>query len=207
YLVERGVIVRPASMSTTRQAMRWLSNWLVQRRPTVESLAELTRGDALDFLTWLYQQPKIKHADEPLHEATRRGIISAVAVFFRHGAHAEWPDMPARPVLTRMDVPRTVQRVPRYIPEHQLEPIMAAIRAMECPQQRCALLVARWSGARRSEIRRLHLDCLDAYPDGTPRLRLAAGKSLKERTVPVHPEAAEAIRHLQALRKQNNDRG
>ncbi len=77
YLVERAVMVRPASMSTTRQAMRWLSNWLVQRRPAVESLAELTRGDALDFLTWLYQQPKIKHADEPLHEATRRGIISA----------------------------------------------------------------------------------------------------------------------------------
>jgi len=207
YLAERALMVRPASMSTTQQAMRRLSNWLVQRRPALESLAELTRGDLLDFLTWLYQQPQIKHAGQPLHEATRRGIISATAVFFRHGAHAEWPDMPARPVLTRMDVPRTVQRVPRYIPEHQLEPIMAAIRALECPQQRCALLVARWSGARRSEIRRLHLDCLDAYPDGTPRLRLAAGKSLKERTVPVHPEAAEAIRHLQALREHNNDRG
>jgi hypothetical protein len=31
--------------------------------------------------------------------------------------------------MTRMDVPRAVQRVPRYIPEHQLEPLMAAIRA------------------------------------------------------------------------------
>ncbi|HET6212000.1 MAG TPA: integrase, partial [Micromonosporaceae bacterium] len=70
---------------------------------------------------------------------------------------------------------------------------MAAIRTLECPLQRCALLIARWSGARRGEIRRLHLDSLDSYPDGTPRLRLAAGKSLKERTVPVHPEAAHAI--------------
>src|SRR6266508_75421 len=115
--------------------------------------------------------------------------------------------MPARPVLTRMDVPRAIQRVPRYIPEHQLEPLMAAIRAVECPLQRCALLVARWSGARRGEIRRLHLDCLDAYPDGTPRLRLAAGKALKERTVPVHPEAADAIGHLVGLRSQQDDRG
>ena len=53
---------------------------------------------------------------------------------------------------------------------------MERIRALECPLQRCALLTARWSGARRTEIRKLHLDCLDAYPDGTPRLRLAAGK-------------------------------
>lgn len=73
--------------------------------------------------------------------------------------------------------------------------------------QRCALLVARWSGARRTEIRKLQLDCLDAYPDGTPRLRLAAGKALKERTVPLHEEAAEAIRELVALRQAQHDRG
>ena len=110
-------------------------------------------------------------------------------------------------MLLNTDIPRTVQRIPRYIPDHQLEPIMTAIRQLDCPLQRCALLVARWSGARRSEIRRLHLDCLDRYPDGTDRLRLAAGKSLRERTVPVHPEAAEAIQHVIELRQQHNDRG
>ncbi|MGI5401421.1 tyrosine-type recombinase/integrase [Streptomyces sp. CA-135486] len=61
--------------------------------------------------------------------------------------------------------------------------------------------------ARRTEIRKLHLDCLDAYPDGTARLRLAAGKSLKERTVPLHEEAAEAIRELARLRHGQPDRG
>jgi len=207
YLTERALIVRPDSMDSTRAGLRRLGLWLVQQRPEVESLAELTRTDLLDFMTWLRQQRKIKHPYQPLGDAYRRGIISEVTVFFRYGAHAEWPDMPARPVLTRMDVPRAVQRVPRYIPEHQLEPLMAAIRTVECPLQRCALLVARWSGARRGEIRRLHLDCLDAYPDGTPRLRLAAGKSLMERTVPVHSEAADAIRRLVALRIQHHDRG
>lgn len=53
----------------------------------------------------------------------------------------------------------------------------------------------------------LHLDCLDTYPDGTPRLRLAAGKALKERTVPIHPEAAEAIGRVLDLRAGQNDRG
>jgi integrase len=69
------------------------------------------------------------------------------------------------------------------------------------------LLTARWSGARRTEIRKLHLDCLDAYPDGTPRLRLAAGKSLRERAAPVHEEAAQAIRDLVKLREAQPDMG
>jgi integrase len=53
------------------------------------------------------------------------------------------------------------------------------------------LIVARWSGARRGEIRSLDLDCLDAYPEGTPRLRIPVGKGRTERLVPLHEEAAE----------------
>jgi len=77
---------------------------------------------------------------------------------------------------------------------------MVAIRALPCPYQRNALLVARWSGARREEIRRLSLDCLDRYPDGTARLRVPAGKTRAERVIPLHEEAAGAIRSLQAPR-------
>ncbi len=76
---------------------------------------------------------------------------------------------------------------------------MRAVRELECPYQRAALLIARWSGARRGEIRDLYLDCLDSYPDGTPRLRIPVGKGKSERVVPVHEEAAVAIRALQGL--------
>src|SRR5437870_6641667 len=92
------------------------------------------------------------------------------------------------------------RRVPRYIPEDELGRLMTAIRALPCPYQRAALLIARWSGARRDEIRRLALDCLDSYPDGTPRLRIPAGKTKQERMIPLHEEAATAIREIQALR-------
>ena len=88
------------------------------------------------------------------------------------------------------------QRVPRYIPEAEFSRLMEAIRALPCEYQRTALLVARWSGARRDEIQRLEVDCLDSYPDGTPRLRLPAGKCKKERCIPLNEEAASAIRSL-----------
>ena len=83
---------------------------------------------------------------------------------------------------------------------------MTAIHALDCPYQRAALLIARWSGARRGEIRRLALDCLDAYPDGTPRLRLPVGKTRRERMIPLHDDAAVALREVLTLRRGRGER-
>ncbi len=73
---------------------------------------------------------------------------------------------------------------------------MAAVDQLEDPYQRAALIVARWSGARRDEIRRLSIDCLDSYPDGHPRLRIPVGKGHAERSIPLHPQAADVLRPL-----------
>ena len=207
YVDERALTLRPASMSTDRNGLRRFGRWLDAERPAMESLTELRRTDLVEFMTHVNREHKIKQPEQQLAPATRIGIISAIAVFLRFAALAEWDDAPARPLITHADLPRRVQAIPRFIPDHQLDPVMDAIRAMECPLQRCALLVARWSGARRTEIRKLHLDCLDTYADGTPRLRLAAGKALRERTVPLHDEAAQAIWELTATRHGQPDRG
>jgi hypothetical protein len=73
---------------------------------------------------------------------------------------------------------------------------MVAVDQPPDPYQRAALIVARWSGARRDEIRRLAVDCLDTYPDGNPRLRIPVGKGHTERSIPLHLQAAEALRPL-----------
>jgi integrase len=68
------------------------------------------------------------------------------------------------------------------------------------------MIVARWSGARRSEIRRLTTDCLDSYPDGTAQLRISVGKTGRERMIPLHDEAADALRAVLAIRADGIDR-
>jgi len=78
---------------------------------------------------------------------------------------------------------------------------MEAVEALNDPFQRTALLLLRWSGARRGEIARLTLDCLDAYPDGYPRLRIPVGKTYAERMIPLHQQAADALRGLIEHRK------
>jgi hypothetical protein len=83
---------------------------------------------------------------------------------------------------------------------------MAAVIHLDCPYQRAALLVARWSGARKGEVQRLAVDCLDHYADDTPRLRLPAGKTYQERMVPLHDQAAEALQTIIALRSGRPER-
>jgi hypothetical protein len=71
--------------------------------------------------------------------------------------------------------------------------VVAAITTLEDPYQKAALLLVRWSGARRDEVRRLTTDCLDSYTDGHPRLRIPVGKGHCERMIPLHPQAADAL--------------
>ncbi len=206
YLAQRRAAgCRPRTVTRLDQALRRFIAWLVAERPCVMSFAEVTREDVLAYAQWL-DTAVAPQTGRPLAPQTKHHLLSSLAVFFRQTAHWGWAESPDRPLLLAGDLPRLPLRVPRYIPEDQLAQLMAAIRALPCPYRRAALLVARWSGARRDEIRRLPVDCLDHYPDGTPRLHLPVGKSRAERVVPLTEEAAEAIRALQRLR-QVGDRG
>ncbi len=190
----------PETAQRVTSRVRCFVAWLVEREPRIDSFAAVTREHLLDFAEALKQMIGMC-TGKPFTVLTRRGHLSALNVFFRDMASWGWDDVPIRPLLGSGDLPKMPYRVPRYIPEDELARLMATIRALECPYQRAALLIARWSGARREEIRRLEIDCLDNYPDGTSRLRIPAGKTKKERMIPINEEAAEAIRQLQTLQR------
>lgn len=200
YLTARGLTDRPSTIGGLDLALRQFMGWLAQAYPEVESFAEVTREHLMEFAqamnTMLGARTK-----RPLATLTKRGRLSRLCVFFQDVAKWGWNELPDRPLLGSGDLPKIPARVPRYIPEDELARLMPAIRSLPCPYQRAALLIARWSGARREEIRRLAMDCLDSYADGTPRLRIPAGKTKRERIVPLNEEAAAAIRALQAGRK------
>ncbi len=200
YLTARGLTDRPSTIGGLDLALRQFIGWLAQAYPAVESFAAVTREQLMEFAeamnTMLGARTK-----RPLATLTKRGRLSRLCVFFQDVATWGWNEVPDRRLLGSGDLPKIPARVPRYIPEDELARLMPAIRSLPCPYQRAALLIARWSGARREEIRRLSLDCLDSYADGTPRLRIPAGKTKRERIVPLNEEAAAAIRVLQADRK------
>jgi integrase len=206
YLAARRLTDRPNTVYKIERGLRVFAGWLGEAYPEVASFAEVDRDHVLDFAEALEEIPG-ETTGEPLAPLTRRNRLSALSVFFRDTADWGWEGVPGRPLLGVGDMPKISERVPRYIPEEELGRLMAAVRALPCPYQRAALLVARWSGARRDEIRRLEVDCLDSYPDGTPRLRIPAGKTKKERVVPLNEEAAEAVREVRKDRLAEGARG
>ncbi len=175
--------------------------WIAQAYPQVDTWTQVTREQVLEYAEVMKTviSPQTR---KPLSVVSRRSQLSRLSVFLADIATWGWEDAPKLPLLLKGDLPKRPQRIPRYIPEQELDRLMMVIRALPCPFQRAALLTARWSGARREEIGRLSLECLDRYPDGTARLHIPAGKTKRERVVPLNEEAAQALQAVQALRKQ-----
>ena len=79
---------------------------------------------------------------------------------------------------------------------------MPVIDALACPFQRAALLVARWSGARRDEIRRCRSTAWTATPTAPRDCASRAARPTSERVVPLHQDAAAALQQVIDLRKR-----
>ncbi len=205
WLATRRLTGRPATVVRLERVLRGFYSWLRHHEPDIESFADVDREHVLHYLTTLSKEPTAR-TGKPLGLTSRASHISGLAMFFSQTAAWNFADVPGRPLLGPSDMPKRPIRLPRFIPEEELTRLMRAIEEIDCPYQRAALLVARWSGARRDEMRRLALDCLDAYPDGTPRLRLPVGKTRRERMVPVHDEAAAALQAVMDLRVGRGER-
>ena len=205
WLAVRRPTSRPITIHHLGLGLRNFLDWLAAAEPGITSFAQVTRDHALGYLAAIAREPNPR-TGRPLAAITRRARTSALSVFFRETAAMGWEGVPGRPLLGRGDHPRPAQRVPRFIPADELARVMEAIAGLECPFQSAALLTARWSGARRSEIQRLALDCLERYPDGTARLRIPAGKTYRERVVPLHEDAAAAILAVVSLRTGGSER-
>jgi integrase len=186
---------RAESVRHARDAFRYLVRWLTTEHPQITNLDQVNRSHIEDYLVHLHQHINPRN-NKPLSLRSRYTYLSPLAQFFRETAQWNWPDTPGRPLLVSSDLPKLPKPLPRFIPREELGRLMEAIEAMADPHQRTALLLLRWSGARRGEIRRLTLDCLDTYPDGYPRLRIPVGKTYTERMIPLHPQAADALREL-----------
>ncbi|WP_239377485.1 tyrosine-type recombinase/integrase [Frankia sp. Cj5] len=193
YLI-RAAPNRTRNRNNIRGRLRTFTQWLSNNYPEITSFTQLTRPHVEEFLTWLSTDYRHYRTGAPVSLETQRQTISVLNVFFRNTLAWGWDGVPGRPLLSHLDMPKKVVSVPRYLPNDQLAQIVTGIHTLADPYQKAANLVARWAGPRRSEIRRLELDCLDAYPDGHPRLRIPAGKTYTERIVPLHPEAADALR-------------
>ncbi len=165
YLAERQLTNRPKTVEGMRFALYYFVSWIADTSPEIETFAQVSRDHILEFANALGTTMAMK-SRQALTDSSKTTILSALSLFFEHIWRWEWDDAPERPLLQSGDVPKRPRHIPRYIPEEELGRLMLVIRTLSCPFQRAALLIARWSGARRDEICRLSFNCLDTYSDG-----------------------------------------
>lgn len=165
WLAARKLTDAPSTVDKLELAVRVFTTWLGDQHPEINTFADVGREHCLDWIGYIAEAPNMTTGN-PLGVMSRIQRISGLSQFFRDTAIWQYPDVPGHALIGAGDAPKYPQKVPRFIPEHELGKLMPAIDAIACPFQRAALLVARWSGDRRSEIQRLPLDCLDRYPDG-----------------------------------------
>tara|TARA_R110000787_G_scaffold286428_1_gene404887 strand:+ start:32249 stop:34306 length:2058 start_codon:yes stop_codon:yes gene_type:complete len=205
WLAARAPRLRPSTAYHHEIALRRFLEHLDRVAPQVSRFEEVTREHVESFFRAMVDEPSAG-SGVPLSLVTRRNRTNSLALFFRDTVAWDWEGAPQRQLVDCRDKPQHLERVPRYIPEGELARVIDGIRALACPLQRAALLTLRWSGARRGEVRRLALECLDRYPDGTARLRIPVGKTGRERMVPLHEEAADALRAVAEARQSVGDR-
>jgi integrase len=204
WLAVCGLTDRPATVCRLELTLRCFLAWLAETQPTVKSLAEVTRDHVLAYLTVLAETPN-ERTGRPLAVLSRRGRISTLARFFRDTAEWEWDEVPGRPLLGSSDVPKIPARVPRFIPAEELDRLMTAIARLDCPYQR---LPCGWPVGVvpvRARSAGWPPTVWTATPTA-PALRLPAGKTYRERMVPLHEQAAQALREVIALRNARPER-
>ncbi len=155
-------------------SLSYFISWLVRAHPTIETFAELKREHILEFADSLTSTIGVR-TKRPLTAGSKTTILGCLSHFFTSIWRWEWDDTPVircsslgmfqrgcgmcRAIFLRQNSARVMPAIRLWIAHFSVPP--------------CSLPAG--AGARRDEIHRLPVDCLDAYPDGTPRLRIPVG--------------------------------
>jgi hypothetical protein len=195
WLAARRLTDAPSTVDKLELALRVFGDWLVGHHPGITSFADVTRDHCLAWIAHIAEAPSGRPDGKPLGVMSRIQRISGLSQFFRDTAAWQYPDVPGHTLIGAGDAPKYAEKVPRFIPDHELDQLMPLIDALACPFQRAALLVARWSGARRDEIRRLP----DRLPGPLPR---------RHRTAPpVRPQDLQGARRPAARGRRQRPAG
>lgn len=174
--------------------------WFEIKYPEVTSLSQVNRNIIESYMNYLKENGSDRDG-KAFSINTLVGYLSPLKVFFDETLAWDYEDVPQKKIMFGYDIPKRPASLPRYIPEQDLMRLMEAVKDLECQYQRNALILLRWTGARREEIQRLEINALDYYSDGTPKILIPIGKTNRSRWVPVNKEAETAFKTLLKLRE------
>lgn len=166
--------------------LRIFSEFITDKYP-LKRIEDIDRGVIVDYLEHLAKQKN--------GAITRTHRISTLEIFFRVGTMNKWFE--AQPYLfVPEDRPKIPKSLPRYIPEEVMSQLNQYLDSLPEPIMRMTLIIQE-CGLRIGELRNLRRDCLKQDANGGWFIQFMRGKTKKETTLPISPEAAAVIQEQQ----------
>lgn len=110
----------------------------------------------------------------------------------------EWLDWPEKPIIYNSDLPRDIDKAPKYISEHVLRQLKRHIHNFPEWMQYFIIILME-TGRRISEVCSLSFDCLEQDSDGDLLLRVNEQKLKRIRLIPISKECISAIKAQQNI--------
>jgi site-specific recombinase XerD len=181
--------VSPRTIESYRDAFRLLLQYLqakTAKKPSALSIADLDAPVILSFLESLEQQ---RHN----HAQSRNVRLTAIRSFFRLVALRDPASAGVATRVLAIPLKRTNQRLVGYLTRSEIDAILAANNLSEWSGRRdhVLLLTLYNTGARVSEITSLDQT---QFSFGTKSFVQFNGKGRKERSVPLWPTTAKALK-------------
>jgi len=120
WLAARRLTDRPSTVNKLELTIRRFGDWLGEHHPEIESFADVTRDHCLAWIAHITEEPT-EQTGKPLGVVSRIQRISGLGQLFRDTASWQWDDVPGHSLIGPGDAPKSPIKVPRFIPDAELE--------------------------------------------------------------------------------------
>ena len=192
YLRQSEVRHPPSTVAHRRPPLRTFFLWLQERYPSASGLDDVTRPVALRYAEHLKDQS----AAGVISRAYVSGQYSCLRAFYDFAIEERLPTSPARNPFGPRDLPREPTQVPRYLEDREVRAILDYCANGASLKERTMITVLLHTGIRAAEYCALKASDIVQLQGGW-KLHIHEGKGLKDRVIPLTPQALAALRAWQ----------
>jgi len=190
YLDQLAVSARPATVSTTSDALRFFAGQASRDDPKLVAIAQIGRRHIEAHKTWMAARPGKKGARlAPVTICHRLGFLRT---FFERIMEWGYDDAPDRQLIFPGDFPERDEALPKFLDDPTAAKFMAGLAADPNKRRRLIVELLARTGMRSGELGALESDAMVNVGD-THWLRIPVGKLHNDRYVPLHPILVELI--------------
>jgi integrase len=170
----------PKGIYNRRKGVEYFLDWISEHHTGLRRLDEVKRPLALAYAHYLKQMGQ----ESNFSVRYQRQLYHTTFLFFEDAIEHHLETAPVRNPFSLDDVPTAPNMVPRYLPDHELRPILQYCEHDASLLERTLIITLLHTGIRASELALLKVSDL-VQIGGRWKLHIHEGKGLKDRVIPL----------------------